>query len=104
MHVMRSIQAISGTALLALSMVLPAGVAAGERMVFGGGPAGGTFQIVANAIQTYEPVKESEDYTVKAQSSAGSLENLRRIKPRQDAVWRRLLGAPVPRPGRSVEE
>ena len=79
MHVMRSIQAISGTALLALSMVLPAGVAAGEHMVFGGGPAGGTFQIVANAIQTYEPVKESEDYTVKAQSSAGSLENLRRI-------------------------
>jgi len=79
MHVMRSIQAISGTALLALSMVVPAGVAAGERMVFGGGPAGGTFQIVANAIQTYGPVKESEDYTVKAQSSAGSLENLRRI-------------------------
>lgn len=48
-------------------------------MVFGGGPAGGTFQIVANAIQTFGPIKASADYTVKAQSSAGSLENLRKI-------------------------
>ena len=38
-----------------------------------------TFQIVANSIQTYGPVKASEDYTVKAQSSAGSLENLRKV-------------------------
>ncbi len=54
--------------------------AAGEtkRIVFGGGPAGGTFQVVANAIQTYGPVKEMKGVTVKAQSSAGSVENLRK--------------------------
>ncbi len=49
-----------------------------ERIIFGGGPAGGTFQVVANAIQVYKPVKEAADYTVKAQSSAGSVENLRK--------------------------
>ncbi len=48
------------------------------NLVFGGGPAGGTFQVVANAVQTYDPVKEMQDYTIKAQSSAGSVENLRK--------------------------
>jgi TRAP transporter TAXI family solute receptor len=52
---------------------------AAKRIVFGGGPAGGTFQVVANAIQVYDPVKESKDYRVKAQSSAGSVENLRKV-------------------------
>ena len=50
-----------------------------SRIVFGGGPAGGTFQVVANAIQTYKPVKDIEGFTVKAQSSAGSVENLRKV-------------------------
>jgi hypothetical protein len=27
-----------------------------KRIVFGGGPAGGTFQVVANGIQVYKPV------------------------------------------------
>jgi TRAP transporter TAXI family solute receptor len=49
-----------------------------KRIVFGGGPAGGTFQVVANAIQVYKPVKAVEGFTVKAQSSAGSVENLRK--------------------------
>jgi len=49
-----------------------------DRIVFGGGPAGGTFQTVANAIQVYKPVKAMEAFTVKAQSSAGSVENLRK--------------------------
>jgi TRAP transporter TAXI family solute receptor len=49
-----------------------------ERVIFGGGPAGGTFQVVANAVQVYKPVKEAADYAVKAQSSAGSVENLRK--------------------------
>ncbi|MDE0711007.1 MAG: TAXI family TRAP transporter solute-binding subunit [Rhodospirillales bacterium] len=79
MQVNRTIVGTAGATLLALAVALPTADAAAQRMVFGGGPAGGTFQIVANAIQTYGPVKESEDYTVKAQSSAGSLENLRRI-------------------------
>ncbi len=49
-----------------------------KRIIFGGGPAGGTFQVVANAIQTYKPVKAVPDFTVKAQTSAGSVENLRK--------------------------
>ncbi len=49
-----------------------------ERIVFGGGPAGGTFQVVANAVQVYNPIKNTETYSVKAQSSAGSVENLRK--------------------------
>jgi TRAP transporter TAXI family solute receptor len=51
-----------------------------RRIVFGGGPAGGTFQVVANSIQTYKPVKAIEDFKVKAQSSAGSVENLRKTQ------------------------
>lgn len=50
-----------------------------KRIVFGGGPAGGTFQVVANAIQTYQPVQDIEEFAVKAQSSAGSVENLRKV-------------------------
>ncbi len=49
-----------------------------ERVIFGGGPAGGTFQVVANGIQVYKPVKASKDFTVRAQTSAGSVENLRK--------------------------
>ncbi len=65
-------------AVLALTMVFVAPSFAKERIVFGGGPAGGTFQVVANGIQVYKPVKAVEDFTVKAQSSAGSVENLRK--------------------------
>ena len=50
-----------------------------KRIVFGGGPAGGTFQVVANAIQTYQPVQDIKEFAVKAQSSAGSVENLRKV-------------------------
>ena len=38
-------------------------VYAKKRIVFGGGPAGGTFQVVANAIQVYQPVKDIEEFT-----------------------------------------
>jgi TRAP transporter TAXI family solute receptor len=34
---------------------------------------------VANAIQTYDPIKESDAYRIRAQSSAGSVENLRKV-------------------------
>jgi len=64
--------------LLATMLAFPTFSNAAERIVFGGGPAGGTFQVVANAIQVYGPVKES-GLNVKAQSSAGSLENLRKV-------------------------
>ena len=65
------------SAMLSLATVAPASAA--ERIVFTGGPAGGTFQVVANAIQVYGPVKELKDIRVKAQSSAGSVENLRKV-------------------------
>jgi uncharacterized protein len=69
--------------VICLSMVMTFASAADshakKRIVFGGGPAGGTFQVVANAIQVYKPVKEMADFTVKAQSSAGSVENLRKV-------------------------
>ncbi|MCP4750386.1 MAG: TAXI family TRAP transporter solute-binding subunit [Proteobacteria bacterium] len=49
-----------------------------KRVIFGGGPAGGTFQVVANGIQVYKPVKAAKNFSVKAQTSAGSVENLRK--------------------------
>jgi hypothetical protein len=54
--------------------------ASAKLYVFGGGPAGGTFQVVANGIQVFNPVKDlaGEGITVKAQTSAGSVENLRK--------------------------
>jgi TRAP transporter TAXI family solute receptor len=63
---------------LAAALLLPAASFAKDSYVFGGGPAGGTFQVVANAVQVYEPVK-ALPFSVKAQSSAGSVENLRKI-------------------------
>lgn len=72
----RSILAASLCMTLAMA-ITP--VSAKERIVFGGGPAGGTFQVVANAIQVYKPVKAIKEFTVKAQSSAGSVENLRKV-------------------------
>ena len=64
---------------LSLGVALPSVGQAAKRIVFGGGPAGGTFQVVANAIQVYDPVKALEGYKIKAQSSAGSVENLRKV-------------------------
>jgi TRAP transporter TAXI family solute receptor len=61
-----------------LSMALCQSAFAKERIVFGGGPAGGTFQVVANAIQVYDPIKAVPEFKVQAQSSAGSVENLRK--------------------------
>ncbi len=65
-------------ASLLLTFAFSADSYAKKRLVFGGGPSGGTFQVVANAIQVYKPVKALEDYSVKAQTSAGSVENLRK--------------------------
>jgi len=70
---------IGAIAVLATTLIIPLQASAAKRLVFGGGPAGGTFQVVANAIQVYAPVKASKDYRLKAQSSAGSVENLRKV-------------------------
>ena len=38
-----------------LTLAFSGSVFAKERVIFGGGPAGGTFQVVANGIQVYKP-------------------------------------------------
>ena len=66
-------------AILALTMIFSEDAFARKtRIIFGGGPAGGTFQVVANGIQVYKPVKAEQGFSVKAQTSAGSVENLRK--------------------------
>lgn len=62
-----------------LAMAFSSSVYAKQRIVFGGGPAGGTFQVVANGVQVFDPIKASPDYKIQAQSSAGDTENLRKI-------------------------
>ena len=74
-----SFHTIAVATLVISGMAVSTTSVAAKRIVFGGGPAGGTFQVVANAIQVYDPVKNSKDYKVKAQSSAGSIENLRKV-------------------------
>jgi TRAP transporter TAXI family solute receptor len=64
--------------VVALALTFAPGAVAKKRVIFGGGPAGGTFQVVANGIQTYKPIKAIGEFTVKAQTSAGSVENLRK--------------------------
>ena len=61
-----------------LALAFSGSAIAKERVIFGGGPAGGTFQVVANGIQVYKPIKANADFSVKAQTSAGSVENLRK--------------------------
>jgi len=68
-----------GLAALGLIFILGSAADAAGRYVFGGGPAGGTFQVVANSIQVYDPIKEMKDVRILAQSSAGSVENLRKV-------------------------
>ncbi|MES9968569.1 MAG: TAXI family TRAP transporter solute-binding subunit [Candidatus Thiodiazotropha sp.] len=79
MNITRRSVLAAATALLTASMMIPVTASAKERVVFSGGPAGGTFQVVANAVQVYKPIKSSKDFRVKAQSSAGSVENLRKV-------------------------
>ncbi len=62
-----------------LAIAFSSSVYAKQRIVFGGGPAGGTFQVVANGVQVFDPIKASADYKVQAQSSAGDTENLRKV-------------------------
>ena len=68
---------ISVVALFAMTFVFST-TSFAKLYVFGGGPAGGTFQVVANGIQVYKPVKGLKGIKVKAQTSAGSVENLRK--------------------------
>jgi len=64
--------------MLIVAMTFTGPVHAKQLIIFAGGPAGGTFQVVAQAIATYKPVK-ALPYNIKVQSSGGSTENLRRV-------------------------
>ncbi len=76
----KSISLIAGSlTILTMTLAFSSVSFAAKRIIFTGGPAGGTFQVVANAIQVYGPVKKSKVVKVRAQSSAGSLENLRKV-------------------------
>lgn len=80
MHKKRRSLLLGAIALSTALLTIPAtSFAAKKRIVFGGGPAGGTFQVVANAVQVYKPIKALAGYNVQAQSSAGSVENLRKV-------------------------
>lgn len=50
-----------------------------EKILFGGGPAGGTFQVAANAIQSFKPIKDLAGVRIQVQSSEGSVDNLKNI-------------------------
>jgi TRAP transporter TAXI family solute receptor len=69
---------IGACAILILTLAFSTDSFAKTRVIFGGGPAGGTFQVVANGIQVYKPIKAEKGFSVKAQTSAGDLENLRK--------------------------
>ncbi len=79
MNIKRSSSLLVASAVFTFGLFSSSIALAAERIVFSGGPAGGTFQVVANAMQVYEPIKNSPDFRVKAQSSAGSVENLRKV-------------------------
>lgn len=70
-----------GLALL-LSPASPA-FAQKKDIVFQGGPAGGTFQLVASAIEAYPGIKTLSTLKVTATPSAGSLENLQKVNAGQ---------------------
>ena len=53
-------------------------VFAKETILFGGGPLGGTFIIFADGIQTYGPIQTASEFEVQVQTSAGSVENMRK--------------------------
>jgi hypothetical protein len=66
-------------AFLSVSLTFSSESAAKKLIIFAGGPAGGVFQTVAQAISTYDPVKAMTDFNIKVQSSGGSTENIRRV-------------------------
>ncbi|MEN8175212.1 MAG: TAXI family TRAP transporter solute-binding subunit [Pseudomonadota bacterium] len=74
-----TLRTLLATLFLVTAASSPDFAIAAKRYVFSGGPAGGTFQVVANAVQVYGPVKTHPEFRIRAQSSAGSVENLRKV-------------------------
>jgi len=67
------------TCLLPTLSYVPPALALKKNLVFQGGPTGGTFQQVAEAIEAYPEIKTLSTVSVTVQSSAGSVENLREV-------------------------
>ncbi len=67
--------------VLLLALLLPAGVApaAPARLTFVGGPDGGTFQYFSNGITTRLNRQQPATFQIVNLSSAGSVENIRRL-------------------------
>lgn len=57
----------------------PLALAFKKELIFQGGPSGGTFQQVVDAIEAYPGAKTLSNIIIKAQPSAGSVENLREV-------------------------
>ncbi|PID63935.1 MAG: C4-dicarboxylate ABC transporter substrate-binding protein [Gammaproteobacteria bacterium] len=76
---LHALKAPLAAAVIGASVLASGTASAKVNLVFSGGPAGGTFQVAANSIQVYGPIKSSDEYRVRAQSSAGSVENLRKV-------------------------
>ncbi|MFH1020710.1 MAG: TAXI family TRAP transporter solute-binding subunit [Pseudomonadota bacterium] len=70
---------ISCAVLLLVLSPAPSALALKKNIVFRGGPSGGTFQLVADAIEAYPGVKDLSTLSITSQPSAGSLENLREV-------------------------
>ena len=64
--------------LVMASVALATPALAKDRIALTSSRSDSAIESVANAIQVYKPVKAMESFTVKAQSSAGSVENLRK--------------------------
>ncbi len=67
------------TSLILAFAPVPNALALEKTLIFRGGPAGGTFQEVADAVAAYPGVKALSPLSLTPQPSAGSLENLREI-------------------------
>ncbi len=65
--------------LLPILFPAPPALALKKNMLFRGGPFGGNFQQVAEAIEAYPEIKAHSTLSVTIQPSAGSLENLREV-------------------------
>jgi len=69
---------LTSSLLLFLLCAMPV-FSAPREMIMAGGPAGGTFQLVAESIHAYRKIKDNKEFTIKAQPSAGSVDNLQAV-------------------------
>jgi hypothetical protein len=53
-------------AMLSMALAFPISSLAAKCIVFSGALAGGTFQVVANAVQVYGPIENHETFKVKS--------------------------------------